>query len=295
MHDHDKSYCFTKSKKEIKVDEPNYYEKFYQQELPVLIKSEKKQKTKVNKSKVNLSHILGKSDNECTNTNENKEETKIKRKSGSKGLIDTVSDSFENKKALKKSKKRKSSCQKIQCETEASDQDAKDKISYEYAKQRKKSKKKSKKEIKKKHRSHSKQGEILNLSTIQKVRSQVEEESETINKSATNSSGLTCTVVDNTPIESNNHKKKKRKHSDPEKNSETPSASNILKKRKHKHGEAVTDDKTTSASNYHKKRKHTHSEDEKGNENNLNVEEDVSISFSKHNKKKKTHRKSHTL
>lgn len=289
-----KSYCFTKSKKKIKVDDPNYYEKFYQQELPVLIKSEKKHKTKVNKSKVNLSHILGKSDNKCINTNKNNEETKSKRKSGIKGLIYTVSDSFENKKALKKSKMRKSSCQKIQSETEASDQDSKQKNSYEYAKQRKKSKKKSKKEMKKKHRSHSKQGEILNLSTIQKVCSQVEEETETANKSATNSSGLTCTVVDNTSIVSHNHKKKKRKHSDPEKSSETLLASNIPKKRKRKHGEAVIDDKTTSAIN-HKKRKHTHSEDEKGNENNLNVDEDVSISFSKHKKKKNTHQKSHTL
>lgn len=281
LHDRGKSFCFKISKKQRKVDDPNYYEQFRQQvQLPVHIKSDKKHKTKENKSKVNFSHILDKSDDECLNINQEKEDTKSKRKSGSKSFIDTISNSFEFKKALKKCKKRSSSSQKKQSKTEASDdQDAKGKISHEYTKQRKKSKKKSKTEIKKEHGSHSK-------STIQKVHSQVEEETETAN------AGLTCTVMDNNHFVSNNRKKKKRKHIDTENNSETPLASNIHKKRKRKRSEAVIDDETPFPS---KKKKHKHSEDEKGNENNPNVEEDVFISFSKHNKKKKTHRKSHTL
>lgn len=286
LHDRGQSFCSKMSKKERKVDDPNYYEQFRQQKLPVHIKSDKKHKTKVNKSKVDFSHIRDKSDDECLNMNQEKEETKSKRKSGSKSLIDTISNSFENKKALEKCKKRASSSEKIQSKTEASDdQDAKGKIFHEYTKQRKKSKKKRKKEIKKEHGSHSK-------STIQKVRSQFEEETEPAKKSATNSSGLTCTVMDDNHFVSNHHKKKKRKHNDTENNSETPLASNIHKKRKRKLSEAVIDDETPFPS---KKRKHKHSEDEKGNENNRNVEEDVSISFSKHKKKKKTHRKSHTL
>lgn len=282
MLDPGKSYCFKKSNKERKVEDPNYYEQLCQQALPFHIKSEEKRKTEANKTNVNLSHILNKSDNEFQNMNHKKEESQSKRESGCKGLIDCFSNSFENKRARKNCKTRKISSRKIQSETEASDQDAKGMICYEYAKQRKKSKKKSRKEIKKEHTSNSKLDEIL------KVSFQVEGVAETARKKATNNSELTCTVVDNTPPLINHHKKRKRKHNE-------AAISNIHKKRKRKHGEAVVDDKAPSASNFQKKRKHKHSEDEKDNKNNLNVEKDVSISFSKQNKKKKTHQKSHTL